>query len=638
VRKKSQKERSRAHPSGPRRAFDGMQIAQFARKRGLVLLRDGAKWKLYKDPKKILIATDVKSLHRVLSQVESHIRSGGEAAGVLRYEAGYALEPRLFPLLTRASGQLAWFGLYDKCVNFDSLPGLDHVSEPTGNLVRASEFSINRRRYGAKIEAIRRLIQEGEVYQVNFTTRAKLRLNCSAWQLFAALYSRHPAPYAAFLNTGAEQIVSLSPEMFFEIEGRSISVRPMKGTAPRGKLLEDDKVAAEQLRNSEKNRAENVMIVDLMRNDLGRICRAGSVETTSLFDVERYPSVWQMTSTVKGELVAGCTFESIVRALFPSGSVTGAPKIRAMEHIAHLEDEPRGVYTGAIGYFGEKRARFNVAIRTVELRQKAGIMGVGGGITFDSSADEEWNECHWKAAFLLQSEPKFKLIETLYWEGEYRLPEGHLARMRDSAEYFGFVFEDGKFRDQLQGLAAQFGAGPKRVRVTLSREGDFEATCTEYDAKRFGKVEISRRRVSSEDRFLFHKTTNRKIYDRELVATRRRGCDDVLHFNEKGELTEGAAHNVFIVKDGVWRTPPLACGLLPGIFRAHILETCRNSCEAILGLDDLKDADAVYLCNSVRGAYPVEVDWDAAVRQRSDAQAQKPQVAPPEGRARARRA
>jgi para-aminobenzoate synthetase / 4-amino-4-deoxychorismate lyase len=643
VRKKSKKERSRSHPSRPRGAFDEMQIAQLARKRGLVLLRDGAKWKLYKDPKKILIASDVKSLHRVLSQVESHIRSGGQAAGVLRYEAGYALEPRLYPLLPRASGRLAWFGLYDKCVNFESLPGLDDGHEIAGSLIKSSKFSITRRRYGAKIEAIRRLIQAGEVYQINFTTRAKLKLNCSAWQLFAALYSRHPAPYAAFLNTGAEQIVSLSPEMFFEIEGRSISVRPMKGTAPRGKLLEDDKVAAEQLRNSEKNRAENVMIVDLMRNDLGRICRAGSVKTTSLFDVERYPSVWQMTSTVKGELLAGCTFESIVRALFPSGSVTGAPKIRAMEHIAQLEYEPRGVYTGAIGYFGKKRARFNVAIRTVELREKGGIMGVGGGITFDSSADEEWEECHWKGAFLLQSEPKFKLIETLYWDGEYRLPERHLARMRDSAEYFGFAFEGEKFRAQLQRLSEQFGAAPpQRVRVTLSSAGDFEATRTEYDAKRFGKVGISRRRVSSEDRFLFHKTTNRIVYDREFASARKRYCDDVLHFNEKDELTEAAAHNVFVVKDGVWRTPPLACGLLPGIFRAHILETCRNSREAILGLNDLKDADAVYLCNSVRGAYPVEVDWHAAlrnhrarvVRRRSGVHAQKPHAAQLEGRVR----
>ena len=612
--KKSKKERSRAHPPEPRGAFDGRLTTQFARKRGFVLLRDGAQWKIYKDPQKILIATNVASLQRVLSRVESHVRSGGEAAGVLRYEAGYALEPRLHPLLSRASGQLAWFGLYDKSISCESLPDLDDDHEIAGSLVKSSRFSINRRRYGAKIEAIRRLIQAGEVYQINLTTRAKLKLNCGAWQLFAALYSRHPAPYAAFLNAGAEQIVSLSPEMFFEIEGRSIFVRPMKGTAPRGKLLQDDKRAAEQLRNSEKNRAENVMIVDLVRNDLGRICRPGSVKTTSLFDVERYPSVWQMTSTIRGELAGECTVDSIVRALFPSGSVTGAPKIRAMQHIAQLEEEPRAAYTGAIGYFGKERARFNVAIRTVELRHRDGIMGVGGGITFDSSADEEWEECHWKAAFLLQSEPKFKLIETLYWDGEYRLPDEHLARMRDSAEYFGFSFKGEQFQAQLQLLSAQFRSRAKRVRITLSKEGEFEATYSEYDAKRFGKIGISRQPVSSEDRFLFHKTTNRVVYDRELAAARRRGHDDVLHFNEKGELTEGAAHNVFVVKEGVWRTPPVACGLLPGIFRAHILKTSRNSREAILGLDDLKRADAVFLCNSVRGAYPVEVDWDAAPR------------------------
>jgi para-aminobenzoate synthetase / 4-amino-4-deoxychorismate lyase len=614
VRKKSNKQRPRAHSSEYRRALEPMHLARLAGQRGFVALRDGDTWRLYKDPKKILIATDVESLGRVLSQVESHTRSGGEAAGVLRYEAGYALEPRLHSLLPRAAGDLAWFGLYDTCAVYERLPGLDNGGEITGSLIKASRLSINRPSYGAKIETIRQLIQAGEVYQINFTTRAHVKINHNAWQLFAALCSRHPAPYAAFLNTGAEQIVSLSPEMFFEIQDGSISVRPMKGTAPRGKLLEDDKLAAEQLRKSEKNRAENVMIVDLMRNDLGRICRAGSVKTTSLFDVERYPSVWQMTSTVRGELAEGCTVESIVRALFPSGSVTGAPKIRAMELIARLESAPRGAYTGAIGYFGAKRARFNVAIRTVELHHKDGIVGVGGGITFDSSAQEEWDECHWKAAFLLRSEPKFNLIETLYWDGEYRLLDAHLARMRDSAEYFGFAFEANDFRKQLEQLSTRFTTGPKRLRVTLSREGEIETTYTAYDGKRFGKVGISRRRVSSEDRFLFHKTTNRVLYDNELAAARKREFDDVLHFNEKGELTEGSAHNVFVVENGFWRTPSVYCGLLPGIQRAHILQTCRNASEAILRMDDLKSADTVYLCNSVRGAYPVEIDWIASPR------------------------
>jgi para-aminobenzoate synthetase/4-amino-4-deoxychorismate lyase len=487
--------------------------------------------------------------------------------------------------------------------------GSSFLEDASDTLLHASKLSIGRRKYRVKLATIRRLIQAGEVYQINFTTRVQLKAKYDAWKLFGALFRRHPVPYAAFLNTGAEQIVSLSPELFFQIDRGRIVVKPMKGTAPRGRLLEDDIVSAEELRASPKNRAENVMIVDLMRNDLGRICRTGSVKTPKLFEVERYPTLWQMTSTIEGELIEGCTAESIVRALFPSGSVTGAPKIRAMEHIATLEDSPRGVYTGAIGFFAPRRAGFSVAIRTIALHKKSGTMGVGGGITYDSVASTEWEECQWKAAFLAQSQPDFKILETLYWMRKYRFLDAHLQRMRDSAAYFGFRFEERKARFALQKLATRFPMVPQRVRLTLSKEGDMEITHADCLAERFGRVGISDRRVSSQDRFLFHKTTNRSIYERELAVARKRKLDDVLFFNERGELTEGTIHNVFLVKGNVWRTPAVACGLLPGIFRARILKQRPNSCEAILSLDDLKHADAVYLCNSVRGIFEVKVDW-----------------------------
>jgi para-aminobenzoate synthetase/4-amino-4-deoxychorismate lyase len=516
------------------------------------------------------------------------------------------MEPRLRPLLKRASGPLAWFGLYKTCT---ICKGLSFLEDAPDTLLHASKPSTGRSKYHAKLAAIRRLIQAGEVYQINFTTRVRLQAKYDAWKLFGALFRRHPVPYAAFLNAGAEQIVSLSPELFFQIDRGHITVKPMKGTAPRGRLLEDDMISAEELRTSPKNRAENVMIVDLMRNDLGRICRTGSVETPKLFEVERYPTLWQMTSTVEGELIEGCTVESIVRALFPSGSVTGAPKIRAMEHIAALEDSPRGVYTGAIGFFAPKRAGFSVAIRTIALHKTNGTMGVGGGITYDSVASTEWEECQWKAAFLVQSQPDFKILETMYWMRKYRFLDAHLKRMKDSAAYFGFRFEERRARVELQKLASRFRMAPQRVRLTLSKEGDMEITHADCIAERFGRVGISSRRVSSQDRFLFHKTTNRSMYEQELAVARKRKLDDVVFFNERGELTEGTIHNVFLVKGNVWRTPAVACGLLPGVFRARILKKRPNSCEAILGLDDLKHADAVYLCNSVRGIFEVKVDW-----------------------------
>jgi para-aminobenzoate synthetase / 4-amino-4-deoxychorismate lyase len=586
-------------------------MAESAEEPGFALLRDGSSWRLYRNPSEILVASDADSLTGALRRVEEHVKRGCEAAGLLRYEAGYALEPRFRPLLARATDPLAWFGLYASCTILADPPFL---ADDDNVQIQDPRLAIARDKYCAKIAEIRQLIEAGEVYQINFTTRVEFATQCSAWELFCALVRRHPVPYAAFLNLGDEQIVSLSPELFFQIEQGRITVRPMKGTAPRGRTLEEDISAGEGLRSDEKNRAENVMIVDLMRNDLGRICRTGSVKTPKLFDVERYPSVWQMTSTVEGELVEGCTIESIVRALFPSGSVTGAPKIRAMEHIAALEASPRGAYTGAIGFFAPQRSCFNVAIRTVTLRGQSGTMGVGGGITHSSSASAEWEECQWKAAFLTQSEPEFKILETTLWDGEYRFLENHLARMRDSAEYFGFGFDEQEIREALQDLAAHFPRKPQRVRITLAQDGTLEIEHRDYVDERFGRVRISNRRVSGQDRFLYHKTTNRRLYDAEFSAARKARCDDALFFNERGELTEGAIHNVFVVKDAMWRTPPVSCGLLPGTCRAQILRDRPNACEAILTIDDLLHADAIYLCNSVRGIYPVELIFDDSIR------------------------
>jgi para-aminobenzoate synthetase / 4-amino-4-deoxychorismate lyase len=574
---------------------------------GSVLLREGACWRAYGNPQKILVANDAESLKETLRAIEEHRQSGGEAAGFFSYEAGYALEPHLRHLLRPAHAPLAWFGLYNRS---EILPGLGNFADTGRALIRGSRLAIPREKYFKKLAVIRRYIEAGDVYQINFTTRVHFESELDAWELFVALFHRHPAPHAAFANTGSRQIVSLSPEMFFEIRDGRISVRPMKGTAPRGLLLADDEAAAERLRASEKNRAENVMIVDLMRNDLGRICRPGTVKTTSLFDVERYPSVWQMTSTVQGELSRDCTAESIVRALFPSGSVTGAPKIRAMEIIDELESSPRGVYTGSIGYFAKDRAYFNVAIRTIAIQGRKGTMGVGGGITHDSSAPDEWNECHWKAAFLLESEPQFKLIETFHWEGKYRLLREHLARLRDSAQYWNFASSREAVVAALQNAAKDFPSGPRRVRLTLSSDGQIEITHAGYSAERFGRVRISKHTVNSRDRFLYHKTTHRALYDQELAMARKRWLDDVLFFNERGELTEGTIHNVFVVRRGVWRTPPSASGLLPGVFRAHILKTRKTAREAVLTLKDLKAADAIYLCNSVRGVYPVALELE----------------------------
>jgi para-aminobenzoate synthetase/4-amino-4-deoxychorismate lyase len=542
-----------------------------------------------------------------LRRIEEHVSAGGEAAGMLRYEAGYALEPLLRPLLSDKSGTLLWFGLYENVSVFEDIYFPASEQE---DLVERLAAPILRSQYREKLDEIRELIAAGEVYQINFTHPVRFRLRSNAWHLFVELCRRHPVPYAALVNTGDQQIVSLSPELFFRIENERITVKPMKGTAPRGLMREGDEQRGRELAASEKNRAENVMIVDLMRNDLSRICRTGTVKATRLFEVERFPSLWQMTSTIEGHLADGSTLEDILRALFPSGSVTGAPKIRAMQHIARLETSERGVYTGAIGYFARGRAHFSVPIRTAVVQEGEGIMGVGSGITYDSSPEQEWEECEWKGAFLTRSAPEFELLETLIWDGEYRLFNEHLERMKSSAVYFGYEFDEPRVRGALQDVAGRMGGKPQRVRVTSTREGNVQIEQGEI-SELFGRVRISSAQVSSRDHFLYHKTTHRRVYDRELAMAVNAGYDDALFFNERAELTEGAIHNIFIVKDGVWKTPPVECGLLPGTYRRQFLREHLDACTEVLTLEDLMRADQIYVCNSVRGMQSVELERPA---------------------------
>jgi para-aminobenzoate synthetase/4-amino-4-deoxychorismate lyase len=387
----------------------------------------------------------------------------------------------------------------------------------------------------------------------------------------------------------------------------------MKGTAPRGMTTAEDDLIAKQLVASEKNRAENLMIVDLMRNDLGRIARIGSVHVPELFAIERYQSIFQMTSVVEAELRPEVGYADMLRAMFPSGSVTGAPKIRAMELIRELEAQPRGVYTGSIGYFARDHANLNVAIRTIEFEAAQAKLGAGSGIVADSIASEEFEECHAKANFLRASPQLFSILESFLWEGSkasFRHLDAHLQRMRDSAIYFGFPICDEGLDRALHNCEQELrttSSGPVKMRLLLDRSGNVEITHVPLSTVRFSRVALAELRVSSLDRFLFHKTTNRALYDQAIVDAHGKKCDDLLFFNERGELTEGAIHNIFVDIYGELLTPPLSSGLLAGIERAHILQTNPRAREQVLYYDDLRNAKQVYLCNSVRGMYPVQL-------------------------------
>ena len=595
---------------------------------------------LFRDPLCVLEANHPEELPGLFAEIEIAAAQGFFAAGFFTYECGNCFEPaaRMRPRLT---GQpLAWFGIYSRAYRFDHragtflggdppglarIPPISHTGLPATPPLETT-FGLTEHEYAERIAAIHDWIRAGDVYQLNFTAPLAVYAPVSPATLYAQLSASQPVDYGAFLHCWpGRHILSLSPELFFRIENqgsvRRITTRPMKGTAPRGRTTREDRALVEWLRNDPKNRAENVMIVDLLRNDLGRLCAFGSVHVESLFEVERYRTLWQMTSTVTGELRPEVGFHQIFRALFPCGSVTGAPKIRAMQLIAQLEDQPRGIYTGAIGFFSRQRTVFNVAIRTLDLEGAHGAMGIGSGIVIDSGAADEFRECQLKAAFL--SRPAellpcaFSLIETLLWNAGYPLLELHLDRLEDSATYFDFECDRATVKAALLEHAHEFTEGePSKVRLVLHTAGNLEITSEPLTmAARPLRACIASRRTDPADPMLFHKTTHRDVYAQAHHAAARDGFDEVLFLNTRGEVTEGAISNIFIEKAARWFTPPVHCGLLPGVFRRHILETRPNVEERVLYPEDLQQADAVYLANAVRGLRHVTICWESDATQ-----------------------
>jgi para-aminobenzoate synthetase / 4-amino-4-deoxychorismate lyase len=608
--------------------------------------------RLFTAPLHVYTAHRPEELTALFGAVESALAAGLHAAGFFSYECGGCFEPRA---AAHAAGcePLAWFGIYDRCYPFDHSTGKFPQGEPprlaafrrppdqapdlpsglsSGQLAPSvrldAAFALAEDEYARRIDQIHEWIRTGDVYQLNFTAPWSLRLEGGAAALYAQLRTRQPAPYGAFLHWQPDRrILSFSPELFFRVDtaryARCITTRPMKGTAPRGRTTGEDRAQAEWLRNDPKNRSENVMIVDLLRNDLGRLARFGSVRATDLFAVERYPTLWQMTSTVSAELREDIGYEAIFRALFPCGSVTGAPKVRAMQLIDALEGQPRGVYTGAIGCFSPRQAVFNVAIRTLQLDGPRGTMGAGGGIVIDSTPAEEYRECLLKARFLTGAADRppsgFSLIETMLWNGVFPLLDLHLDRLTDSAGYFDFTCDREQVRCALMEYARAFAeSAARKVRLVLDRDGNLAITAELLPAKAagerpdMGRVRIAPEHTDSADPMLFHKTTHRPLYATAFQQAVRDGLDDALFFNQRGELTEGAISNVFVEKNGRLLTPPIECGLLAGVYRRHLLATRSECGECVLGEDDLRSADAIYLANALRGLRRVRIEWDTS--------------------------
>ena len=557
-------------------------------------------------PQRILVAQTPGQVRPVLDAVQAAAEQGQWCVGFLRYEAACAFDAAL---TTRAAdGPLAWFAVYDEALPW---PPHDPVVPPA---TVHWHTGMDRPHFDTALAAIDKAIRAGDVYQVNFTAPLVGKLvhpgtaSLASQALFAALQRAQPGGYAAWLDTGHEQVLSVSPELFFHWQAGHLLTRPMKGTAARGHTPAEDARQAQTLQTSAKERSENVMVVDMLRNDVSRVAQPFSVQVPRLFHTEALASVWQMTSDVTASTRADCTLAEVFAALFPCGSVTGAPKVKAMQLIDALESAPRGVYCGALGVVRPSPqgivATFNVPIRTVTVRQSVAQCSIGSGITADATADGEWREWQHKRAFVDRASQPFELLETLALvNGHYRHAPLHLARMARAAAHFGFEYvecSNGAAAQALAALLVRYPQGAWRIRLLVDRHGLARAQAFALpESTQPVKLQLaSRPLLEAHSEFTRFKTTRRAHYD--AFTPTEPGVFDTVLWNEQGEITECTRGNVAMLVKGCWVTPPLACGLLGGVARALALQS-GQLVEKAVRVDELPDVQEWAFLNSLRG-------------------------------------
>ncbi|AKZ64750.1 anthranilate synthase [Herbaspirillum hiltneri N3] len=594
--------------------------------------------RLYTGHHATLRCDDADGMGKMLADMHDAQRQGLHAVALFSYELGGRLHG--IAAHARQPGPLAEILLFSECRHLSAAQTDEWLQQqqdaiPTAAAAAAAgvanvRASVDEQRFSADIARIRDYIAAGDTYQVNYT----YRLHFDAWgepvSLYNKLRARQPVPYGALIRLPDERwVLSFSPELFVRHTQGKLLAQPMKGTAPAHDDAAKNSRRADQLANDEKNRAENLMIVDLLRNDLGRVAVAGSVQVPHLFAVGRFGQVLQMTSTVTAQLRDDAHIADVVAALYPCGSITGAPKRRTMQIIRELESTPRGIYTGAIGWFDAAPPErtlgdfcLSVPIRTLVLQApqngvRSGEMGVGAGIVYDSKAAGEFAECRLKSAFLTGLDSDFSLFETIHADRDNgcRHLDLHVQRLQGSAAYFNFAFDETAVRNALTQVCAQLpSATPYRLRLDLFRDGAIrlqQGVLSPLGAT--VKVFISPTPSASNALFLRHKTSVRTAYDEAWKEAERRGGFDTLFFNERDELTEGGRSNVFVRLDGRWYTPPLAAGALPGVMRSVLLaDAAYAASERSITRDELRRAEAVMICNALRGAVHADVVWDMA--------------------------
>ena len=585
--------------------------------------------RLYRDPVELVVARRVEEVAPALTRIETLRAAGHHLAGYMAYEAGLALEDRLTPLAaarTGANGPLLWFGAFTGYTEIAASGVPAWLADNGGNgLTRIGPLdpALSAGAYSRVFGALQDAIAAGDIYQANLTFPLTGTWRGEPLAIYAALRPAAGAGYGGVVYDGSHWLLSFSPELFFAEKDGAAMVKPMKGTRPRGRDPAQDAALAAELASSVKDRAENLMIVDLLRNDLSRVAEAGSVRVDRPFAVESYPTVHQMVTTVRAQLQPGKGAADMIAALFPCGSITGAPKIRAMELINTVERDPRGPYCGAIGRIdapkadGTSDAAFNVAIRTlrltpVEHNQGTAVLGVGSAIVADSEALPEWRESLVKGGFVRSSvsgsgAAGFDLIETMAFSPEDGIPllELHLERIKASAAELGFAFDRHAVRNAIQALCFEADA-PSRVRLVAARSGAYalEIGALPEAFAQPAQVAVLRLPVDSGDWRLRHKTSDREFYDAGLRAARKAGADEALFLREDGLVTEGCITNLFVERDGRLLTPPAQLGLLPGVLRRSLIEAGR-AVEAELTLDDLQEG--FLIGNAVRGLIPARL-------------------------------
>jgi para-aminobenzoate synthetase/4-amino-4-deoxychorismate lyase len=579
---------------------------------------DGSR--LYTGHAGTLRCDDADDWPAVLMDMQAALQRGLYAVPVLTYELG----AQLLGIPARApDAPLAQVLLFTSCDRLDAdavqawLAARTTDTKPAG--IAAIRASVDEAEFTSAIDTIRALIAAGDTYQINYTYRLRFDAFGSVFALYQRLRARQPVPYGALIGLpDGGAVLSFSPELFVRLDGATLTARPMKGTAPASDDVDENTRRAVALAADPKNRAENLMIVDLLRNDLGRIAQTGSVTVPKLFDVQRFGTVLQMTTTVQAQLRPDVSLAALFGALYPCGSITGAPKRRSMEIIGALESAPRGIYTGAIGWFdpappGQAVGDFCLAvpIRTLALQPvvdgvRRGELGVGAGIVHDSEAASEFEECKLKARFLTSLPNAFDIFETLRADREdgYRHLAQHLARLSASADYFGFPCDLDQARALLEQTRMGLATGLRhRVRLSLGAHGAWTVQSAPIAPLHEPvRVVLARDTTDSNDLFLKHKTTVRSVYDAAWRDAEAQGAFDALFFNERGELTEGGRSNVFVRLDDHWYTPPLSCGVLPGVMRTRLLEApAWHAREKVITLGMLDQIEDIVVCNALRG-------------------------------------